>query len=184
MAVQGFLHCVTSSWACLLHKQPYVSGGLQCICWERLGFSQICQRKLDLSGHKICWPLSPRLTFSFMFHMTHFKLQCSADIERSLPFTTLPQTPHNGKSKNFLHKQGIFFFFFLFLPNKKASLWGDFFFFFFFSARIPTGPLSQSFTKGHDGSGRPIWRLCLCTMRSYICISALGIGVVLFEPLS
>lgn len=72
-----------------------------------------------------------------MFFMTHFKLQCPTDIEGSLPLPTLPQTPHNGKSKNFLHKQGLFFFFL----NKKPVSDGT------FPARIPTGPLSQFLQK-------------------------------------
>lgn len=73
-----------------------------------------------------------------MFYMTHFKLQCSTDIERSLPLPTLLQTPHNGKSKNFLHEQGFFFFFL----NKKPVSDGT-----FFPARIPTGPLLQYLQK-------------------------------------
>lgn len=71
-----------------------------------------------------------------MFYMTHFKLQCSTDIERSLPLPTLPQTPHNGKSKNFLHKQDFK------KKKKKASLCWD-----FLPARIPTGQLLQFLQK-------------------------------------
>lgn len=117
-------------------------GKLENICRENpwFGFSQACQRKLDLSGNKICWPWSQRLTFSFMFYMTHFKLQCSTDIERSFPLPTLPQTSHNGKIKNFLHKQGFFFL------NKKPVSDGTFF--------LPEFPLvgCRNFYK------RPRWK--------------------------
>lgn len=149
-------------------------GKLENICRENpwFGFSQACQRKLDLSGNKICWPWSQRLTFSFMFYMTHFKLQCSTDIERSLPLPTLPQTSHNGKVKNFLHKQGFFFF------KQKASLWWD-----FFPARIPTGRLSQFLQKATMKEEGSFWDLCLCVMWNIAWISLLGIRRIRFEPL-
>lgn len=142
-----------------------------------LGLVKLAREKMDLSRNIICWPPSERLTFSFMFYMTHFKLQCSTDIERSLPLPTLPQTPHNGKSKNFQHKHVFFVFCFFFLKTKSQSLMG------LFSCQNSHWCTVAIFTKGHDERGRPILRpLPLCYLK-HTCVSVLGIRrIVIFEP--
>lgn len=152
----------------IFRLNPQFLGKLECAYGESpwFGISQACQRKMDLSTNKISDPCLKRLTFSFMFYMTHFKLQCSTDIEKSLPLPTLPQTSHNGKSKNFLLSMP---FFKKKKKTKSQSLMG------LFSCQNSHWPTVAVFTKGHDEKGRPILRplQALCYAKC-ACVSALG----------
>lgn len=141
------------SWTVSIGKAP----GLDSVKLAR-------ENSIWASGNKICWPPSQRLTFSFMFYMTHFKLQCSTNIERSLLLPTFPQTPHNGKSKNFMQKQGFFFL------NKSQSLMR---LMELCSCQNSHWSTVAIFTKGSTMKEEsPFWGLCLCVMWNitYICV--------------